>query len=81
MCKTTKIRLTEAEAREQEEANSPQEVKLTPKQQEQLAFRTGNRRTRRAIAKRNKFFKDHSGQAWRKSNEMIRTPDNGDMLL
>ncbi len=81
MGKTTKIRLTEAEAREQEEANSPREVKLTPKQQEQLAYRTGNRRTRRKIAKRNGFFKDHSGEAWRKSNEMIRTPNSGDMQL
>lgn len=81
MGKTTKIRLTEEEAREQERENAPKEIKLTPKQQEQLAFRTGNRRTRRAIAKRNKFFKDHTGEAWRKSNEMIRTPDNGDMLL
>ena len=81
MGKTTKIRLTEEEAREQERKNAPREIKLTPKQQEQLAFRTGNRRTRRAIAKRNKFFKDHTGEAWRKSNEMIRTPNDGDMLL
>ena len=79
MGKTTKIRLTEAEARELEEANRP--AKLTPKQEEQLAFRTGNRRTRRKIAKRNGFFKDHSGEAWRKSNEMIRTPNSGDMQL
>ena len=81
MGKTTKIRLTEEEAREQERKNAPREIKLTPKQQEQLAFRTGNRRTRRAIAKRNKFFKDHTGEAWRKSNEMIRTPNDGDMQL
>lgn len=81
MGKTTKIRLTEEEAREQERENAPKEIKLTPKQQEQLAFRTGNRRTRRAIAKRNKFFKDHTGEAWRKSNEMIRTPNDGDMQL
>ena len=82
MGKTTKIRLTEEEARELDEANKPKEpIKLTPKQQDQLAFKTGNRRTRRAIAKRNKFFKDHSGQAWRKSNEMIRTPNDGDMQL
>lgn len=81
MGKTTKIRLTEEEAREQERENAPREIKLTPKQQEQLAFRTGNRRTRRAIAKRNKFFKDHTGEAWRKSNEMIRTPNDGDMQL
>ena len=79
MGKTTKIRLTESEARELEEANRP--AKLTPKQEEQLAFRTGNRRTRRKIAKRNGFFKDHSGEAWRKSNEMIRTPNSGDMQL
>lgn len=81
MGKTTKIRLTEEEAREQERENAPREIKLTPKQQEQLAFKTGNRRTRRAIAKRNKFFKDHTGEAWRKSNEMIRTPNDGDMQL
>lgn len=81
MGKTTKIRLTEEEAREQERENAPRKIKLTPKQQEQLAFRTGNRRTRRAIAKRNKFFKDHTGEAWRKSNEMIRTPNDGDMQL
>jgi len=81
MGKTTKIRLTEEEAREQERENAPKEIKLTPKQQEQLAFRTGNRRTRRAIAKRNKFFKDHTGEAWRKSNEMIRTPNDGDTQL
>lgn len=82
MGKTTKIRLTEEEARAEEEANRPpQPRKLTAKEQEQLAFRTGNRRTRRKIAKNNKFFKDHTGEAWRKSNEMIRTPNNGDMLL
>ncbi len=81
MGKTTKIRLTEEEAREQERENAPKEIKLTPKQQEQLAFRTGNRRTRRAIAKRNKFFRDHTGEAWRKSNEMIRTPNSGDIQL
>mgnify|MGYP001397628645 CR=1 FL=1 len=82
MGKTTKIRLTEAEALEQEESNKPKEpIKLTPKQQEQLAYKTGNRRTRRKIAKRNGFFKDHSGEAWRKSNEMIRTPNSGDMQL
>lgn len=81
MGKTTKIRLTEEEAREQERENAPRDIKLTPKQQEQLAFKTGNRRTRRAIAKRNKFFKDHTGEAWRKSNEMIRTPRDGDLEL
>lgn len=66
------------------EARNPEEDKpreLTPKEQEQMAFKYGNRRTRRAIAKRNKFFKDHTGEAWRKSNEMIRTPNDGDMLL
>ena len=46
---------------------------LTPQEREQLAFQTGNRRTRRKIAKRNGFFKDRSGLAWRRSNEMIRT--------
>lgn len=81
MGKTTKIRLTEEEARAEEEANNPTPRKLTQKQQDQLAFRTGNRRTRRNIAKRNKFFKDHTGEVWRKSNEMIRTPNDGDMLL
>lgn len=45
----------------------------TPKEIEQMAYRTGNRRTRRKIAKRNGFFKDKSGLAWRRSNEMIRT--------
>lgn len=53
---------------------------LTQKEQEQLAFRTGNRRTRRKIAKRNGFFRDHSGYAWRKSNEMIRTDSNDSQL-
>ncbi len=48
---------------------------LTPKEQEQIAYRTGNRKTRRMIAKRNKFFKDKSGTAWRESNRMIRTDD------
>lgn len=65
-------------------ASPPEEdkpVELTPKQREQLAFKTGNRRTRRKIAKRNKFFKDHTGEAWRKSNEMIRTPRDGDVEL
>lgn len=50
----------------------PKEPELTPKQEEQLAFTYGNRKTRRRIAKRNKFFKDKTGTAWRKSNEMIR---------
>ena len=80
MSKTTKIRLTPEEAEELERKNAPEEVKLTPKQEEQLAFRTGNRRTRRKIAKRNGFFKDHSGTAWRRSNEMIRT-DETDVAL
>jgi hypothetical protein len=77
----TKIRLTpeEAEAR-RAETEAPRR-QLTPKEQEQLAFKTGNRRTRRKIAKRNKFFKDHSGEAWRKSNEMIRTPNESDSNL
>lgn len=77
--RVTKIRLTEAEARELEDNNPP--AKLTPKQEEQLAFRTGNRRTRRNVAKRNGFFKDHTGEAWRKSNEMIRTSNDGDIKL
>ncbi len=67
----TKIRLTPEEYEEKRRAEAP--VELTPKQQEQMAFRTGNRRTRRKIAKRNGFFRDRSGTAWRKSNEMIRT--------
>lgn len=58
-----------------------EEPKLTPKQEEQLAFTYGNRRTRRKIAKRNGFFKDKSGEAWRKSNEMIRTPNKSDVKL
>lgn len=60
-------------------ADKPKE--LTPKQQEQLAYTYGNRRTRRKIAKRNGFFKDKSGTAWRKSNEMIRTPNETDVNL
>lgn len=51
--------------------NAPRD--LSPKEREQLAFKTGNRRTRRKIAKRNGFYKDKSGTAWRRSNEMIRT--------
>lgn len=45
---------------------------LTPKEQEQMAFKYGNRKTRRKIAKRNKFFRDKSGTAWREANRMIR---------
>lgn len=52
-------------------AEKPKE--LTPHEKELLAYQTGNRRTRRKIAKRNGFFKDKSGTAWRQSNEMIRT--------
>ncbi len=61
--------------------DEPEKRKLTPKEEEQLAFTYGNRRTRRKIAKRNKFFKDHTGEVWRKSNEMIRTPRDGDVEL
>lgn len=71
----TKIRLTPEEA----EAEVP-ERPLTPKEQEQLAFRTGSRATRRKIAKRNGFFKDKSGTAWRESNRMIRE-DRTDVAL
>lgn len=48
------------------------ERKLTPKEEEQIAFKTGNRKLRRRIAKNNKFFRDKSGTAWRESNRMIR---------
>lgn len=48
---------------------------LTPKEQEQMAFKYGNRKTRRKIAKRNKFFRDKSGTAWRESNRMIRNDE------
>lgn len=58
----------------------PEEVKLTPKQEEQMAFRYGNRKTRRKIAKRNGFYKDKSGTAWRESNRMIRS-DETDVKL
>jgi len=57
------------------EARNPEEDKpreLTPKEQEQMAFKYGNRKTRRKIAKRNKLFRDKSGMAWRESNRMIR---------
>lgn len=73
MAKVTDIRV----------ASPPDEPRreLTPKEQEQYAYTTGNRRTRRKIAKRNGFFKDRTGEAWRKSNEMIRTPRDGDIEL
>lgn len=74
MSKVTDIRVASPP-----EDDKPKE--LTPKQQEQLAYTYGNRRTRRKIAKRNGFFKDKSGEAWRKSNEMIRTPRDGDLEL
>lgn len=51
------------------------ERKLTRKQREQLAFKYGNRKTRRKIAKRNKFFKDKKNTVWRESNRMIREDD------
>ena len=77
MGKATKIRLTPEEVKAREEANRPPvPMKLTPKQEEQLAFINGNRRTRRKIAKRNRFFRDRTGQAWRDSNEIIRETKN-----
>ncbi len=71
MGKIAKIRVAKEE---------PEEVKLTPKQEEQMAFRYGNRKTRRKIAKRNGFYKDKSGTAWRESNRMIRD-DEPDVKL
>ena len=56
-----------------EEEDKPKE--LTPKEKEQMAFKTGNRKLRRRIAKNNKFFKDKTGTAWRESNRMIREDD------
>lgn len=68
----TPIRLSPEEKAELEAKNEVKQKKK-PVNPEVLAFRTGNRRTRRKIAKRNGFFKDKSGLAWRRSNEMIRT--------
>lgn len=48
---------------------------MSPKEIEQARFKAGNRKQRRMIAKRNKFFKDKSGTAWRESNRMIREDD------
>lgn len=82
MGKTTKIRLTEEEARAEEGANRPPTpLELTPQQQEQIRFRQGNRKQRRMIAKRNGFYKDKTGTAWRESNKMIRKPNSGDVQL
>lgn len=74
--RVTKIRLTPEEAEAEALKNQPEAQRpLSPKEQEQLAFRTGSRAQRRKIAKRNGFFKDKSGTAWRKSNEIIRSDD------
>jgi len=51
------------------------ERELTPREREQIAYRTGNRKLRRKIAKNNKFFRDKTGTAWRESNRMIREDD------
>lgn len=75
----TKIRLTPEEA-EARRAESEPRRPLTPKEQEQLAFRTGSRKQRRKIAKRNGFFKDKSGTVWREANRMIRN-DETDVAL
>ena len=72
--RVTKIRLTPEEAEAERLKRQPRSV--SPKEQEQLAFQNGNRRTRRKIAKRNGFFKDRTGYVWRKSNEMIRTEES-----
>lgn len=71
----TKIRLTPEEAEAQRAESEVPERPLTPKEQEQMAFRTGSRKLRRKIAKRNGFFKDKSGTVWRESNRMIREDD------
>lgn len=77
----TKIRLTPEEAEAEALKNQPEARRpLSPKEQEQLAFRTGSRKQRRQIAKRNGFFKDKSGTAWRESNRMIRE-DRTDVAL
>ncbi len=74
MGKTTKIRLTADEVEALETPDVPEE--LTEKQKEQIRFRQGSRKQRRMIAKRNGFFKDKTGTAWRESNKMIRRDTN-----
>lgn len=76
----TKIRLTPEEAEAERLKNEPPRRQLTPHEQEQLAFRTGSRKQRRKIAKRNGFFKDKSGTVWREANRMIRN-DETDVAL
>ena len=79
--RVTKIRLTPEEAEAEALKNQPEAQRpLSPKEQEQLAFRTGSRAQRRKIAKRNGFFKDKTGTAWRESNRMVRE-DNPDVSL
>lgn len=58
----------------------PKKIEITQKNVDQMAFKTGNRRTRRKIAKKYGFYKDKSGEAWRKSNEMIRTDEDASSL-
>lgn len=71
----TKIRLTPEEVEAERAKNEPPKRELTPREQEQMAYRTGNRKLRRKIAKNNKFFRDKTGTAWRESNRMIREDD------
>ena len=77
MGKVAKIRISQEEA--EAKAAAPQRP-LTQKEQDQLAFRTGSRKQRRKIAKRNGFFRDKTGSAWRTANRMIRE-DNPEVRL
>lgn len=47
-------------------------VPETPQQREQRLFTFGNRKTRRMIAKRNKFFKDKSHETWLEANRQAK---------
>lgn len=50
-------------------------AELTAHQEKLLAYKYGNRKTRRRIAKKSGLFKDHTNKAWRESNRMIREND------
>jgi len=71
MSNTNRRQKTEIRSNRSEE--EPRE--LTPREKEQRRFKTGNRKQRRAIAKRNGFYKDKSNRAWREANRMIREDD------
>lgn len=79
--KVTKIRLTKDELEEAgvPEENAPKIIRETPKQRDQRLFASGNRKTRRMVAKRNGFYKDRSGEAWRESNKMIKRDEGTEL--